>query len=214
MKTIHFIRHAEGEHNVAGREDRKNGYLREDLKDAVLSPCGVEQCNQFVDSIQSRANLEKADLVVTSPMRRTLQTAHGCLGKHLNEIPWIAYEHIREQTGLHPCDSRLPTSHHAAAFPNVNFELCEEEDPLIGSYLTRREPNEDVAKRGLLFLDWLCTRSEANIVIVTHSAFLRHFFRQVAEVDNGGEAFVEFANCEMRSFSMCPTRRIFRPMSC
>ena len=45
-KTLHFIRHAEGEHNVVGEKD-KSAYLREDLIDAVLSSHGFNQCSNF-----------------------------------------------------------------------------------------------------------------------------------------------------------------------
>ena len=85
----------QGVHNVAGQEDPVNGYLREDLYDATLTEVGIAQCKELRSSktIESTTN---SQLLVVSPMRRTLQTAttifHGLL-----KCPWVAMEFIREQ---------------------------------------------------------------------------------------------------------------------
>jgi hypothetical protein len=41
-KVIHFVRHAQGEHNVAGEKDPA-GYLDEAYEDAILTPHGIAQ---------------------------------------------------------------------------------------------------------------------------------------------------------------------------
>jgi broad specificity phosphatase PhoE len=227
-KKVHFIRHAEGEHNVAGQVP--GGYLREEFVDAILTELGQQQCMQLhrhlvsddadnlVDAVVTNGgehhgassrkhnyrvkhHLADVDLLVTSPLRRTLQTATLSF-KHLQSIvPWIALESIRETTGQHPCDRRLPTSHHKENFPHVNFEhITEENDVIYPLYTTSREPAEDVAKRAIDFLSWLSNREEHSIIVVTHSAFLRVLFRHVFGMS--AEEFRGFNNCEVRSCLM------------
>lgn len=191
-KIVHLVRHAEGYHNIAGREDPRE-YLREDLVDAELSELGFQQCKDLHKEIKHR--LKNVELLVVSPMNRTIQTAFHSFHHLEGQIPWIAVEDIREVTGLHPCDRRLNISQHSQRYPFVDFGLIEsDEDQLFPRY-TGREPIEDVEKRAHQFLDWLKSRPEKEIIVVTHSAFLRYLFRNALEMDH-----VEFQNAEMRSF--------------
>ena len=85
----------QGEHNVAGEADPINGYLREDLVDASITQYGIDQCISLRKSIDSSRVL-KSQLLLVSPMKRTLQTAFTCF-EGLISCPWIALESIREQ---------------------------------------------------------------------------------------------------------------------
>lgn len=85
----------QGVHNVAGQEDPVNGYLREDLVDATLTEVGVEQCKGLRSSIAIDSTTN-SQLLVVSPMRRTLQTA-TTIFQGLLKCPWVALEFIREQ---------------------------------------------------------------------------------------------------------------------
>ena len=84
-------------HNVAGQEDPVNGYLREDLVDATLTEVGIDQCKQLRSSSEIESVMS-SQLLVVSPMRRTLQTA-STIFDGLLKCPWIALEYIREQVG-------------------------------------------------------------------------------------------------------------------
>ena len=68
------------------------------------------------------------------------------------------------------------------------------------------EPDYHVAERGREFLQWLSTRDEKTIVVVTHSAFLRHFFNLVIDSDDDDK--IKYENCEIRSYNLVlPDRR-------
>ena len=84
-------------HNVAGQEDPVNGYLREDLVDATLTEVGIVQCKQLRSSSEIESVIS-SQLLVVSPMRRTLQTV-STIFDGLLKCPWIALEYIREQVG-------------------------------------------------------------------------------------------------------------------
>lgn len=191
-KIVHLVRHAEGYHNIAGREDPR-GYLREDLVDAELSELGYQQCKELHQ--QSKGRFKNVELLVVSPMNRTIQTAYHSFHHLEGKIPWITVEEIREVTGLHPCDRRLNISQHSQRYPFVNFDLIKsDEDQLFPRY-TSREPIEDVEQRAIDFLHWLKSRPEKEIIVVTHSAFLRYLFRNALEMNH-----FEFQNAELRSF--------------
>jgi broad specificity phosphatase PhoE len=195
-KHIHFVRHAHGKHNEVGEVDYEQ-YKREDLIDAELTDKGLEQCQELRGVNQKYL---KAQLVVISPMRRTLQTATQSFPNLVEKVPWLALECIREQTGLHPCDKRLPISYHQENYPSVDFSLIEsEEDPLYPQYEDRREPHDEMDERAKQFLSWIKARPETEIVVVTHSAFLRGLFQRVLFPN---EPFNRFENCEARSFVM------------
>ena len=104
-KIIHFVRHAQGHHNVAGEMDYSN-YQSEEYFDAKLTPKGEQQCQHLSSSSRTLA----ADLLIVSPMTRTLQTASFSFPNLVGNCPWLAMEHIREASGFHPCDRRQTLS--------------------------------------------------------------------------------------------------------
>jgi len=197
-KLVHFVRHGEGYHNVAGKIDRSN-YLKEEYADCALTENGIIQCENLRNTAVKNQYLLSADLLLVSPLRRALETAYFSFSFLQSGIKWIALEELRETTGLHPCDRRSSISKTRTLFPFVNFdELTHDQDPLYDLYSGRREPDEEVMKRGFRFVQWLNSRDEQNIVIVTHSAFLKVLFHHVFEVDDIDKVWYE--NCECRSY--------------
>lgn len=191
-----------GVHNIAGEKDPK-GYLLEENEDAVLSALGEQQCRSLASSAELVAFSQSATLLVVSPMRRTLQTATLSFPHLVNKIPWIGFENIREQTGAHPCDRRRPISEHRVSFPHVDFSLVDDdEDQLYSRYPDRREPLEEVLARARDFLVFLSKRPEKEVIIVTHSAYLRHLLQHLLEEssEEPSSEFQNFKNCEMRTF--------------
>jgi broad specificity phosphatase PhoE len=228
---VHFVRHAEGEHNVAGREDPQFGYLREDLEDAKLTAEGVEQCRRLRSSVhhlmKQREEHETAtshdvppalrfdadadadfnaphpissvQLIVISPLQRTLETAEHSFAHMKGRVPWLALECVRETMGLHPCDRRRNISQHRVSFPHINFDHIEHDaDPLWHHYPLQREPEEVVERRGRDFLAWLAAREEESIVLVTHSSYLRTFCSRIL----GLSEIEHFENADLRSVEL------------
>jgi broad specificity phosphatase PhoE len=197
-KIVHFVRHAEGYHNVAGRED-PDQYLREDLQDAVLTENGVSQCQLLQEVYQNR--FKGAELIVVSPMNRTLQTASYVFSHFEDKVPWIALECIREQTGLRPCDRRSHISTYKEKYPFVSYDsIPTDRDLLYEKYGSRREPVEEVINRGREFIGWLKSRKEKEIIVVSHAAFLRNLFNEIVNERDSVSAVPQFENCELRSF--------------
>jgi len=74
LKIIHFVRHAEAEHNLAVLTD-PDAYINPLYEDARLTAKGFDQCNQLRERLIASNRLSGVELVVVSPMRRTLQVA-------------------------------------------------------------------------------------------------------------------------------------------
>lgn len=199
-KIIHFVRHAEGHHNVAGKIDPLFGYRREDLEDSTLTDLGVEQCKNFREA--NKKSFANAQLLVVSPLRRTMQTATHCFPQLKGSIPWVAVECLREMTGLHPCDRRLSITEHKKNFDHIDFsEIEEDTDPLYYKY-TLREPKADVTLRTQQFMEWLKERPETEIIVVSHHGYMMNLFHNSVKTAEPEKDDTPFSNCEIRSFTV------------
>ncbi|KAH1245104.1 Phosphoglycerate mutase-like protein 1 [Glycine max] len=232
-KTLHLVRHAQGFHNVEG-EKNFEAYKSYDLFDANLTPLGWNQVDNLREHVKASGLSKKIELVIVSPLLRTMQTAVGVFGgeaytdginvpplmndnvgdsrrpaiSSLNVPPFIAVELCREHLGVYPCDKRRNITDYRHMFPAIDFSLIENDDDILWKP-DIREKNEEVAARGLKFLEWLWTRKEKEIAVVTHSGFLFHSlsaFGNDCHPNVKNEICTHFANCELRSMmSPLPT---------
>jgi broad specificity phosphatase PhoE len=199
-KIIHFVRHAEGEHNAAAKFNPA-AYLKSDYEDAQITNIGKEQCSELRIDVMEK--VKHVELLVVSPMSRTMETAELTFPQLIGRIPWIAVENVRERTGRHPCDKRRSLKFYRHRFPHVDFnEIDSNEDPLYKKYNFSREPEEDIILRAKTFLEWLSKRPEREIIVVTHDGYLRTLLTKVIDSTTfeGETEFVKFSNCEMRTF--------------
>ncbi|XP_038905623.1 phosphoglycerate mutase-like protein 1 isoform X2 [Benincasa hispida] len=201
--------------------------MRPEFFDAHITQLGWQQIDNLRKHVHASGLSRKIDLVVTSPLLRTLQTAVGVFGgegytagmdvlplmianagnsaraaiSSLNCPPIAAVELCREHLGVHPCDKRRNISDYQFLFPAVDFSLIESDEDVLWK-ADVRETKEELAARGLQFLNWLWTRKEKEIAVVTHSGFL---FHTLTAFGNDCHPLVKkeickhFANCELRS---------------
>ncbi|XXG49042.1 hypothetical protein AAC387_Pa02g3329 [Persea americana] len=225
-KTLHLVRHAQGIHNVEG-EKSLEAYLSPALFDAHLTPLGWEQVGNLRKHVRECGLTQRIDLVIVSPLLRTMQTAVGVFGgedyvngvdvpplmianagnsehpaiSSLNCPPFLAVETCREHLGVHPCDKRRSITEYGPLFPAIDFSLIESDEDILWT-AEKREANEEVAARGMRFINWLWTRKEKEIVIVTHSGFLSDTlegFGNDCHPSVKKEISQLCANCELRS---------------
>ncbi|XP_018859847.2 phosphoglycerate mutase-like protein 1 isoform X3 [Juglans regia] len=226
LKPYIQVRHGQGIHNVEGDKNYK-AYLSPDYFDAHLTPLGWQQVDNLRKHVHASGLSKTIDLVITSPLLRTIQTAVGVFGgegyadkadvlplmvanagnsgraaiSSLNCPPIIAVEHCREHLGVHPCDKRRNISDYQFLFPAIDFSPIENDEDVLWK-ANIRETKEEVAARGLKFMNWLWTRKEKEIAIVTHSGFLFHtltLFGNDCHPLVKKEICKHFANCELRS---------------
>ena len=185
-KTIHFIRHAEGQHNQVNRAAGDDtpvtfstpgswAYL-----DAKLTEMGVQQCVAVRKTLLADVTPQ---LIVVSPFTRTLQTAHVIFGG--GNVPFLVHDLARERSGKFTCDKRRPRDEivsemePAYSYTNdrIDFDSFGYPDADDTVWTTDREPGETVTARAVALMQWLATRPETEVAIVTHSSWLKHLFR-------------------------------------
>jgi phosphohistidine phosphatase SixA len=147
VKVVHFLRHAEGTHNV-NRQYRDIGNL-----DAELTSRGKEQCEAFASSLRAAHSSaqqlihlrEETEIIVSSPLTRCLQTTLLCSDPihqgpaTLRQI--VALDWIRETVNYN-CDRRrsLQQLRHFFAAPNqlIDFShVATEHDDIWSEYVDR-----------------------------------------------------------------------------
>ncbi|KAK9839328.1 hypothetical protein WJX81_008390 [Elliptochloris bilobata] len=227
-KTVHFIRHAEGFHNV--------GWEQND--DAHLTGRGWAQTAALRRHLQELTLPLNVQVVIVSPLQRTLETAAGVFGapggggllmrgqdaapneRTAHEAialpacgpPFVACEQCRERVGPNRCDRRRLLSSTRAQFPGVDFDFVASEDdewwerehavPQSCGCYSRGESEAQCTERGVRFLKWLMSRPEQRIAVVSHAGFIRHALSAFAGglPDAPAEALQrEFSNCELRT---------------
>lgn len=202
QKIIHLVRHAKGAHNAAAEFDY-GAYKREDLEDAWLTEEGIDQCGELFFEAATLA--ESVELVIVSPLNRTIQTAVFSFPYLLEKVQWIARPEVRETMGQHPCDRMMPVSRKVTLYPDINFDALgkQDRDHEYYEYHNTRESVEQITQRGVRFIEWLKTRPEKEIIVVTHSGFLLSFVNNVLQdrmLEFEENVEKEFRNAELRSF--------------
>ncbi|RYR71527.1 hypothetical protein Ahy_A02g005778 isoform A [Arachis hypogaea] len=233
-KTIHLVRHAQGIHNVEGDKNYK-AYMNPDYFDAHLTHLGWQQVDNLRNHVHSSGLINKIDLVIASPLMRTLQTAVGVFGgegytdkadvlplmvanagacnraaiSSLNAPPIVAVELCREHLVCHSTVWEFILVIEEEVLASISFfflllifrwQIDSDED--IWWKANVRETKEELAARGMKFMNWLWTRNEKEIAIVTHSGFLFHTLNGFGNDCNPlvkKEISKHFANCELRS---------------
>lgn len=220
-KKIHFIRHAEGQHNEANAaygDDTPVTYSTPgawDYVDAYLTKRGIDQC---VTARETLLNGVSPQLVVVSPFTRTLQTAHIMFSGQ--RIPFLVHDLCKERSGKYTCDKRRHKMEIIREFGPVyettqdmiDFESFGYTSDVDTSWHEEREASEDVVSRGTHMMQWLATRPEKEIAVVTHSSWLKHLFRafgdQIAQKDK--KVLHRLAgNAEVRSISLAMHRGFY-----
>jgi broad specificity phosphatase PhoE len=210
-KTVHFVRHGQGFHNLLAdlsaasgvqwkqfTNSPENPYVRPEILDAPLTENGRQQALRLQSTLKSMP-APQPQVVVCSPNCRALQTALLAFEPLLSSgTPFVAHEMVREETGVHVCDQRRPTSRQRAEFPQIDFSLLTtEEDPLFSH--DRRETKLQVAHRVYRFLEWLADRPEQHVAVVGHSGWLLTLFNAIVVDDCDPKLKEWFQTGEMRS---------------
>jgi broad specificity phosphatase PhoE/CRP-like cAMP-binding protein len=157
QKAFCFVRHAEALHNVC------NDNLW--TPDNPLTKHGQRQCKQARE-IWGKKMFDDAELIVVSPMTRTLQTAMLINGG-ASDARWLLNPMCAESLSGATCDEGTPKSLQAESLPWIKsiagFGELDEHWWL--------EKREEEPVRVAAFLDFLRKRPEERIVVVSHGHF-------------------------------------------
>ncbi|KAI5464057.1 histidine phosphatase superfamily [Mariannaea sp. PMI_226] len=189
--TIHFVRHAQGFHNLS--------HEAEQLHDPDLTPLGLEQCAHLRAIFPHHANITK---LIASPMRRTVYTCLHAFGtQHPTLLPITALP-IFQEISLQPCDVGTPVDKAAAEFAGkADYSQVEASwiekgsdspyEPTLEKLLAR-------GKQGRLTLREIAGNGDDHIVVVTHGGILHFLTDDWQGVDP--QHATGWKNCEYRSY--------------
>ncbi|KAI1122674.1 phosphoglycerate mutase-like protein [Nemania abortiva] len=164
--TLILIRHAEAEHNST------KDYS---LHDPNLTKLGREQCAELRKGLMEDPLAQQAELIITSPMRRTIQTA-------LATVDWLVEKGVKIEADAHwqensakPCDVGSELSKVAEEFPRIDFSTVDPvwPDKTSAAASEYHYTKTAIIARGQAALQKLYERPEKVIIVVSHSGFLR-----------------------------------------
>lgn len=218
-KVIHLVRHGNGYHNAP--------HMR-NIVDPHLTPLGWDQTQQVRNHLSKFKGRVSVEVVIVSPLLRTLETASGIFGEpsigngrtvlmngreeSLNHpahpaiykpssLNFIAQELCRETLTGNDCDVRRSISEQQKDFPGVDFSEVQHDSDALGV-----KPHKDTGgKRACDFLHYLFQRRETHLAVVTHAGFLCHILDEACKHLQGPIAHTStpvraFRNCEFRTY--------------
>lgn len=186
-KILYWIRHGESLSNIS-----ESNYL---IVDPGLTSNGITQCKNLKTFIINNKIMDKIDLIVVSPLYRTLETCANIIDIEANkDLEIISLDEVREHINQ-PCHKRKSIKEKKKKYKFVNFKKIQYDEDLTYKKFNGQESKQNVISRCEWFVDWLKNRKEKNIMIITHGNFLFPMFTNVlTDVENKNF----FSNCEIR----------------
>ncbi|KAF2020865.1 phosphoglycerate mutase family protein-like protein [Aaosphaeria arxii CBS 175.79] len=190
---IHLIRHAQGHHNLC--------IANHSLRDPSLTTLGEQQCSELWTTHAS--TLKNVDLIIASPLRRTLYTALLTFKSHLAANPSlriVALPDIQETTAL-PCDtgsSPEALREEFKDYPAVDLSLVQEgwNEKHEGAYRPRTDL---IARRTARARRFFRECEGLEVAVVAHGG-LMHFLTEDWAGSMAGTG-TGWKNCELRTYT-------------
>ena len=177
-KKIYLIRHAQSEANAALDLDDPTFYY-----DAKITMLGKKQAL----NTQKKLKNINFDLMLCSPLTRTLETFSLIFPTPIPNTMILPF--IREHLD-HSCDVGKQPSVLQKKFPNFNFNELKDfwwnNNIPIDEKIINLESINDLDKRVNKFKNWINTRTEKKIAVVSHGTFISriiHFFLENCEFE-------------------------------
>lgn len=165
-KTVHFIRHGEGIHNVAYYLYDTAAYFMEEYRDPELTETGKDQAKLVR---YTNLELQLVDMVLVSPLMRTMQTADIIFKNHSNTY---ALSLIKEKLYEHTCNQSKSTKDLQPLFPHFKYDTIDID------VLDSQNSNQKDLQKCFFVLDQMLKQSEhTKIAIVSHHDFICEFMK-------------------------------------
>tara|TARA_B100000674_G_scaffold459969_1_gene437617 strand:- start:288 stop:863 length:576 start_codon:yes stop_codon:yes gene_type:complete len=177
-KVLYCIRHGTALHNVLFWEQGEDVYKK--YRDTPLVKKGVEEAKALGETWE---DIDKIELVIVSPLLRTLQTADNIFSK--KDVPMIALDCVMEYSqGLDLCNRRKSITEYKPCYPKVDFSHIKDDVETRwreDKYETIEELNDRIKE----MIKFIKTRKEIHIAIVSHSSYLGHYmFNRIGDESN------------------------------
>tara|TARA_A100001015_G_C14581003_1_gene552870 strand:+ start:29 stop:637 length:609 start_codon:yes stop_codon:yes gene_type:complete len=195
-KNLYLIRHGHSLHNELFN---KIGVEAFRIPLTIDSPLTNEGHLQSIELGQSWQKKSEIDLVLVSPLTRTLDTAMNIFGD--TDISMISEEFLREYPiGEDTCNKRSSLTLLKNKYPKIEFHLKTDLDTLWTQ--DYRETIDELEQRLYQMVRYLQDRKEKNIAIVGHSSYFGQFKdNHIGYKENGDE---ELKHCYPYEFILTP----------
>lgn len=155
---IHCVRHAQGYHNLS--------VANHSIHDPLLTPFGEEQCRYLSKNFPKPQNV---DLVVASPIKRTIYTALIAFELVIKEkgLKVVTLPELQETSDL-PCDTGSTPEELAKEFEGKPVDLSLVKPGWNNKRMKWAPTASAIEKRARDARLWLMSRPEKEIVVVSH----------------------------------------------
>jgi phosphohistidine phosphatase SixA len=181
-KTLYCIRHGRALHNIYFNKIGEEAYRK--FMDSPLMNEGVEEARKLK---KSWSELNKIDLVLTSPLSRTLATTDIIFRN--THIPIIALDELLEYPqSYHRCNMRCAIGDLCKIYQRVNFDNINSN--IDFEFLDEKREEKDEIKyleeRITNLKEWIGCRKEKNIAIVGHSSYFNYMINGIVDNEKNG----------------------------
>tara|TARA_B100001989_G_C24351585_1_gene369942 strand:- start:16 stop:591 length:576 start_codon:yes stop_codon:yes gene_type:complete len=167
-KILYCIRHGTALHNVLFWEIGPSVYRK--YRDTPLVAKGRKEATKLGNTWN---NIDNIELVIVSPLLRTLQTATNIFSN--KNVPMIALDCLMEfPQGLDMCNYRKTIREYKPCYPKVDFSLITDTESKNWRH-DREETIEELNNRIEEMKEFIKSRPEKHIAIVSHSSYLGQF---------------------------------------
>ena len=180
-KYLYLIRHGKALHNELFDKIGVKAFRIKDTIDSPLTNLGNEQSISLGKTWTIKDEIE---LVIVSPLTRTLETAINIFG---NNTPIVCQEFLREYPiGEDTCNKRSDTNLLIQKFPTIDFSHIHLKTDTLWSH--KRESIEELDKRIQKMISYIQSCPENKIAIVSHGSYIGHFKdKKIRYLENGDE---------------------------
>ena len=139
------------------------------IHDPDLTPLGKQQCAELQKKFPHHHGV---DLIVSSPIRRTLYTALLSFEDDIQkkQLTIIALPELQETSDL-PCDTGSSVSQLANEFAGKSIDFTHVQPEWTVKTGKWSPEKEAIKKRAQEAREWLAKRPEKEIVVVTHGSY-------------------------------------------
>ena len=192
-KLLYCIRHGTALHNINFWKIGRKAYT--DFKDTPLIDKGKMEALQL--GIDWK-NLFSVELVLVSPLSRTLDTAKYIFKDHPN-VPVIALDELMEHPQAEElCNQRIDKTELVNRYSNIDFSHISDNPKIYWSdKLVHKKELVNLDNRINIFKEFVRKRPEKTIAIVSHSSLLGHMMHNKIGDENN-----ELKHCSPYEYSL------------
>ena len=181
MKKLYLIRHGHSLHNELFLKMGVKAFRIPEVKDSPLTDKGHHQSKSLGETIGEK----HIDLVLVSPLMRTLETAENIFGD--KNIPIRCMECLREYPlGLDTCNIRSSVKFLMGKFPEIDFtELVSDTDIY---WKPGGETFDELDERISEFVEYVKKLPHKKIAVISHNSWIgRLKDNHISQLENGEE---------------------------